>query len=237
MTVAALAADKHDKPDKKKQVSPGIKDPGVQRPIANIHPDAVFPVPGNPDWVLILPESVWIGNKPNHTITRLDAKTNTVVATIPVGQLPCSGLAAGFGSVWVPNCGDKTLSRIDVATNKVVATIPLGPADTEGGIAASDDSIWYLTDPKGVLSRIDPATNKAIVEIIVPPGSFSAAYGEGAVWVTSTEGGTLTRVDPKSNLVTATIKVGPKPRFLAVGEGRRNRFSRRPGNEPCSRHG
>src|SRR6266404_2023468 len=175
MAVGAFAADKADK---KKQMPPGIKDPGVQRPSANIHPDAVFPVPGNPDWVLILPDSVWIGNKPKNTITRLDPKTNMVVTTIPVGQLPCSGLAAGFGSVWVPNCGDKTLSRIDVATNKVVATIPLGPADTEGAIAASEDSIWYLTDAKGVLSRIDPATNQAIVEIPVAPGSYSVAYGE-----------------------------------------------------------
>jgi len=216
---AALAADKNDKVEKKKPVPKGIKDPGVQRPYANIHPDAVFPVPGSPDWVLILPDSVWIGNNPTNTITRLDPKTNQVVATIPVGKLPCSGLAGGFGSVWVPNCADKTLSRVDVATNKVVATIPLGPANTEGGITASEDSIWYLTDPKGVLSRIDPATNKAVAEIVVPPGSFTAVYGEGAVWVTSTDTSVLTKVDPKTNLVTATIKVGPKPRFLAVGEG------------------
>src|SRR5882672_8425511 len=170
LAVAAMTAEKDDK---KKQAPLGIKEPGVQRPFANIHPDAVFPVPGNPDWVLILPDSVWIGNKPKNTITRLDPKTNTVVTTLPVGQLPCSGLAGGFGSVWVPICGDKTLVRVDIATNKVVATIPLGPADTEGAIAASEDSIWYLTDTKGVLSRIDPATNQAVVEIPVPAGSYS----------------------------------------------------------------
>jgi YVTN family beta-propeller protein len=169
LAVAVIAAEKSGK---KKKLPPGITDPDVQRPIANIHPDAAFPIPGSPDWVLILPDSVWIGNKPKNTITRLDPKTNTIVATIPVGHLPCSGLAAGFGSVWVPNCGDKTLSRIDVATNKVVATIPLGPADSEGAITASEDSIWYLTDPKGVLSRIDPATNQAVAEIAVPAGSF-----------------------------------------------------------------
>jgi YVTN family beta-propeller protein len=207
------------KTDKKKKPPVGINDPGVQRPIANIHPDAVFPIPGFPDWVLILPDSVWIGNKPKNTITRLDPKTNMIVTTIAVGQLPCSGLAAGFGSVWVPNCGDKTLSQIDIVTNKVVATIPLGPADSEGTIAASEDSIWYLTDPKGTLTRIDPATNQAVADIPVPPDSFAAAYGEGSVWVTNTAGNTLTRVDPKTNLVTATIPVGLKPRLLAVGEG------------------
>ncbi len=210
---AALAADKADKVEKKKPPA-GIKDAGVQRPYANIHPDAVFSVPGSPDWVLILPDSVWIGNNPKNTITRLDPKTNKVVVTISVGKVPCSGLAGGFGSVWVPNCGDKTLSRVDVATNKVVATIPLGPANTEGAITASEDSIWYLTDPKGVLSRIDPATNQSIAEILVPAGSFSAAYGEGAVWVTSTEGSTLTKVDPKTNLVAATIRAGARESSL-----------------------
>jgi YVTN family beta-propeller protein len=213
LTLAASAAEhKPSKPE-------GIKEPGVQRPIATLHPDAVFPVEGSPDWVAILPDSVWIGDKPRNTIARLDPKTNKVAAVIPVGKEPCSGLAVGFGSVWVPNCGDKSLSRIDVATNKVVATIPLGPADTEGAIAASEDSIWYLTDANGTLSRIDPATNQAVAEIMVPRGSFSVAYGEGAVWVTSTEGNSLTRVDPKTNLVVATIPVGKMPRFLAVGEG------------------
>jgi len=197
----------------------GVKDPGVQRAVATLKPEAVFPAEGTPDWVAILPDSVWISNKPKGAITRLDPKTNKVAAIVRVGKEPCSGLAAGFGSVWVPNCGDKTLSRVDIATNKVVATIPLGPADTEGGITVSEDSVWYLTDPKGVLSRIDPATNQAVAEIAVPPGSYTAFYGEGAVWVTSTLGNSLTRVDPKTNLVVATIPVGKAPRFLAVGEG------------------
>jgi len=149
--LAAISGFAAEKPDKQKQTPPGIKDRGVQRPIANIHPDAVFPVPGNPDWVLILKDSVWIGNKPTHTVTRLDPKTNTVVATVAVGKLPCSGLAGGFGSVWVPNCGDKTLSRIDLATNKVVATIPLGPANTEGAIAASEDRYLVFNRSEGSL--------------------------------------------------------------------------------------
>jgi len=197
----------------------GISEPGVQRPVTGLHPEAVFPIAGFPDWVLILPDSVWIGNKPKNTVTRIDPGTNKIVATIATGQMPCSGLAGGFGSVWVPNCGDKTLSRIDIATNKVVATIPLGPADTEGGITASDDAIWYPTDPKGVLTRIDPATNRPIAQIAVPAGSFTAQYGEGAVWVTSTRNNKLVRIDPKTNQITATIAVGPQPRFLAVGEG------------------
>lgn len=205
--------------DHKHTTPMGVKEPGVQRPITSIQPEAVFPVEGAPDWVAIAPDSVWIGNNPKGSIARLDPKTNKVAAIVQVGKITCAGLAAGFGSIWVPSCGDKALYRVDVATNKVVAKIPLGPADTEGALTASEDSIWYLTDTRGTLVRIDPATNQAVAEIAVPPGSVAAAYGEHAIWITSPEQNTLTKVDPQTNLVTATINVGKTPRFLAVGEG------------------
>src|SRR5262249_43503915 len=155
--------------------------------------DAVFEIPGTPDWIVI-DEQVWVSNRPKNTVARLDAKTNTVVENVEVGKSPCSGIAAGFGSVWVPNCGDQTLSRIDAKTGKITATIPIGIGDSEGGVAAGAGSIWMMTDKKGTLARLDPATNKPVAEIQVAPGSYAVAFGEGAVWVTSTDMNVLTRV-------------------------------------------
>jgi len=199
---------------------PGVKEPGVQRPMSTVTPMAVFPVEGTPDWQVLTEDSVWVANGPKNTIHRLDVKTNTVVAAIDVGKRPCSGLAAGFGSIWVPSCGDNTLARVDIKTNKVTATLPYGPANSEGGIATSSDSVWMLTDKAGVLSRIDPTTNQRTVEIKVPSGSFSCVLGEdGAIWISSTENNLLSRVDPKTNAVTDTIPIGPQPRFLTAGAG------------------
>jgi YVTN family beta-propeller protein len=197
---------------------PGVKAPGVQIPITDLKPEAVFPVPGTPDW-LAVDEYVWVSNRPKNSVARLDPKTNTVADTIEVGKSPCSGIAIGFGSVWVPNCGDQTLSRIDVKTGKVSATFPIGIGDSEGGVAAGAGSIWIMTDKKGTLARIDPADNKTVAEIRVPPGSYAVAFGEGTVWITSTETSVLTRVDPQQNLVVETIPVGKEPRFLTVGGG------------------
>src|SRR5229473_5491491 len=196
----------------------GVKTPGVQIPMARLKPDAIFPLPGAPDWIAI-DDFVWISNKPKDSLTRIDPKTNKIVDTIPVGKAPCAGLAIGFGSIWTPNCGDQTLSRIDLKAAKSVATIPTGIADSEGYIAAGTDSIWLLTDTKGTLGRFDPATNKIVAEVYVAPGSYVAAFGEGALWITSTEKNLLTRVDPHTHLVVETIPVGPAPRFLAIGEG------------------
>jgi virginiamycin B lyase len=197
---------------------PGVKAPNVRVPMSALKPEAVFEVPGAPDWIAI-EESVWISNYPKNTVARLDPKTNKVLAMIPVGNKPCSGLAIGYGSLWVPLCGDQALARVDLKEGKVTATIPIGVAHSEGGLTEGAGSIWLLTDKKGILARIDPATNKVVAEIQVPAGSFTAAFGEGAVWVTGTESNVLTRINPDTNLVVESIAVGKAPRFLTIGGG------------------
>lgn len=197
---------------------PGAPPPAVRIPIEKLVPDAVFEVPGAPDW-LAIDADVWVSNEPMDSVARLNPRTNTVAATIAVGKAPGSGLAAGFGSLWVPNCGDSTLSRIELATGRLEALIRTTIADSEGGIACGAGSVWLLTDARGTLARIDPARNAIGAELHVAPGSFAVAYGADAVFVTCTDGNLVTRLDPRTNRVVATIPVGPSPRFLAVGEG------------------
>src|SRR3954454_21021367 len=79
----------------------GVRTPGVQIPLARLKPEATFAVPGKPDWMAV-DDHLWVSNEPKDTVTELDPKTNAVLATIPVGKRPCSGLAAGFDSIWVP---------------------------------------------------------------------------------------------------------------------------------------
>ena len=199
---------------------PGVSTPGVKRDIATITPIAVFPVEGTPDWQAVTEDAVWVSNGPKNTVHKLDARTNQVVATVPVGTRPCSGLSAAFGSLWVPNCTDKTLSRVDLKTQTVVVTIPVGPAASEGGLTATTDAIWILSDPKGVLTRINPMTNEVAAQVEVPSGSFVAVTAEdGAVWVVSTENSMVVRVDPMTNAITDRVSVGPNPRFTTVGGG------------------
>jgi virginiamycin B lyase len=200
---------------------PGVKTPGVKIAIERLKPDAVFDVPGTPDWLAIDPvnNTAWVSNEPKDSVSRLDAKTNTVTATVAVGKKPCSGLAAEFGSLWVPNCGDQTISRVDLKTGSVTATIRTGVGQSEGSIVAGADSIWILTDANGTLARIDPATNSSVAEIYVPSGSYGIAFGDGAIWVTNSAHDNVTRVDPQTNLIVETIPVGKAPRFIAAGLG------------------
>jgi virginiamycin B lyase len=197
---------------------PGVNIPGVRRAMADLHPRATFAVEGQPDWMVVTDDAVWVTSSNVNHVVRLDAAANKTTAIANVDK-PCSGLAAGFGSIWVPSCGSHTLVRIDPQTGKVQAKIPVAPADSEGGITVGEGSVWMASDRKGLLARIDPQSNKVIAEIKIPSGSYAAAFADGAVWVTSTEHSLLTRVNPQSNQAVVSIPVGPQPRFLTVGAG------------------
>jgi virginiamycin B lyase len=195
---------------------PGV--PGVQHPMSAIVPDAEYAINGNPDWLALGEDQVWVNSKPTDFVFRMDPGSSAVVATVRVPK-PCSGLMIAAGTLWSPSCEENVIYRIDVATNKVVAKVPVGPANTEGGIAFGAGSAWMPSDPKGIVSRIDPATNKVIAEIKVAPGSFTAVFGYGLVWVSSTEKNLISVIRPASNEVVREIPVDSAPRFMAAGEG------------------
>src|SRR5260370_14680844 len=171
LSCIGLMVQAAENPPAQRPPKPGAKTPGVQVPIADLKPEAVFEVPGSPDWQVVGEGVVYISTKPKNSVTRLDAKTNKVAAVIPIGAKPCSGLAIGFGSLWVPNCGDQTVSRVDLKTDKVTATFSIGVGDTEGGLAVGAGSVWMLTDKKGTLARTHPAVIKLTPQVVVPAGS------------------------------------------------------------------
>jgi virginiamycin B lyase len=186
--------------------------------MVDVHAQATFAVEGEPDWMVVTDDAVWVASSNVNHVVRLDAATNRAGIVLDIKK-PCSGLAAGFGSLWVPSCRAHSLVRVDLSTGKIQAEIPLGPADSEGGITVGAGSVWMATDKRGVLARVDPKTNKLQAEITIPSGSYAPAFADGAVWVTSTEHNLLIQVDPQTNKVAAAIPIGPQPRFLTVGAG------------------
>jgi streptogramin lyase len=196
----------------------GVLEPGVQHPMSEIAPDAVFPVSGHPDWLAVTDEALWVTSSSADHVVRLDATTNKPDAVVTL-QKPCSGLAIGFGSLWIPSCGSHNLVRADPKTGAIQATIPVAPADSEGGITTGAGSVWLVTSAAGELDRIDPVTNALVARISIRKGSFNPIYAGDSVWIASNEGNSLVRVDPATNKVVGATPIGPKPRFLTAGEG------------------
>src|SRR4051812_28924784 len=112
----------------------------VRHPVSTLPVVAKIDIPGFPDWVGIDEPhaAVWISNRDRYNIARVDPATNKVATEVPVGRVPCAGLAIGHGSVWVPCCGDGQVVRVDAATNRVITAVGVQVANSEGGIAADD---------------------------------------------------------------------------------------------------
>jgi YVTN family beta-propeller protein len=106
-------------------------------------------------------------------VSVIDTATNTVIATIPVGDqhtLQPGGVAVSpDGSkvyVGVDDNSSDSLSVIDTATNAVSATIPLG-SSTVGGVAVTPDGSNVYAASGGAIFVIDTATNTVSATIPV----------------------------------------------------------------------
>ncbi len=88
-------------------------------------------------------------------MSRIDATTGRVTATVRVGAAPYD-VAWGFGSAWVSNSGDGTVSRM--TGSRVVKTIKVGVEPN--GLSAIGGSLWVTDHTAGKLVRIDPRTNR-----------------------------------------------------------------------------
>ncbi len=196
----------------------GVQTPGIQHPMEELPKGATITVKGDPDWMAVTADAIWITSGNVDHVLRIDPRTNQTAVVVTV-QKPCSGLAVGLGSLWVPSCGDKSIVRLNQETGALQATIPAGPANDEGGITTGAGSVWIVTSDKGELTRIDARTNKAVARIKIPPGSFNPLFANGSVWISSNAGNALVRVNPGTNKVVGSTRIGPMPRFLTFGSG------------------
>ncbi len=191
---------------------------GVRKNMAQLVPIATFEVGGDPDWMAVTNNAVWVTIASKNQVKQLRAKDNAAGFIVSVKE-PCSGLVAAYGSLWIPSCGSHNLARVSLSSGKRQAKIPVAPADSEGGITAGAGSVWMASSSAGKLARIDPRTNKVIASVRVPSGSFCPIFFGGYLWITSSEHSLLSKVDPRTNRVVARIPVGRNPRFLTAGAG------------------
>ena len=88
-------------------------------------------------------------------LCKIDPKTNTVVATIPVGNSPF-GVAINptSGLVYVANANYITVSVIDPATNTVIATIPVGEGPSGVAINPTNGLVYVANAGSNTVSVV-----------------------------------------------------------------------------------
>ena len=123
--------------------------------------------------------SVWVTNRADGTVTRIDP-TTLVTTTIPVGHGPAA-VAVNAAGAWVANAGDGTLVRIDTETNAVTATTRIGGAPT--AVLATPAALWVAMGRDGTVLRLDPRTGRVEKTIRLGGMPDALAAADGKVWV------------------------------------------------------
>ncbi len=134
---------------------------------------------------------VWITGTLSNQLTAVDAASDKVIASVPVGPKP-RFLTASAGSIWTLNQGDGTVTRVNAKTRRVTATIKAGIPGPGGEMCFGAGAVW-ATVFDVPLTRIDPRTNK-VVQQWVGHGGDSVRVGHGSIWLTDYKRGLLWRI-------------------------------------------
>jgi len=154
-----------------------------------------------------------MGSHIKGSVSVIDLATNTVVATVPVGEYP-QGVAVNPAgtAVYVANSDSNEVTVIDTATH-ATTTIPVG--DNPVGIAVHPNGrriyVANCDETVDTVWVIDRATSAIIDKIPCGAGSIGfAVHPDGSVvYVSNVMGGTVAVLDTKTHQVVDTIELAP----------------------------
>lgn len=183
--------------------SVAVIDPGTDAIAGEI------PVGGRPAGPAVGEGSVWVGNRDDNTLLRIDPRSLDVVRTIGLSVVP-TDVEVGAGSVWI--LSDQALLRVDPAINKVVGSIrlPRGSGRGWSRLAVVPNGVVVCScgvdGPPGAVIRVNADVTSFVTVRRSPV--WEIAYGEGALWaITGWEQDTIERIDPKTNAVVERIRL------------------------------
>ena len=218
LTAVALTACTASGPD---DANTPLRDPTQTSSAPPVY-DAEIQVGAEPGYATVGAGSVWVGNHLEGTVSRIDPKQDTVIATIEVDGEP-TGMLFAFDDVWTFGAATGLLHRIDPKTEKVVARVRLkGLGGGINGLAADDSSVW-VSESSGLVYRIDPITDKVAGTVKVlkngcaPGGNLT--FTAGAVWYACWDYPWLWKIDPATQRIVEKFRVGGMVGSPAADEG------------------
>ena len=180
-----------------------------------------IPVRGRPVGPAVGEGFVWVGNRDDNTLLRIDPRSLDV-HTIGLGVTP-TDVEVGAGSVWI--LSDRALLRVDPGSNDVVDTIPLPRAGGSGRwsqmeVGAKTVFVCNCHGGREAVIRIDPATTS--VEAVRRRAAQMIVYGEGALWALTRSLATIEQIDPdERSIATIPARTNRRDQWLALPHGNR----------------
>ena len=130
--------------------------------------------------------SVWVANRGDDTVSRVDAATRAVEASIPVGDQPAL-LSAGAGSVWVGQ-PRRQHAHADRRGDGRGPGAPISLGKEIDDLAVSEQAVWVAA-ADGTVTRLDPDSGEVVGS---PLGTGPGAALAGGRRRNAVGGGALT---------------------------------------------
>jgi DNA-binding beta-propeller fold protein YncE len=191
-------------------------DPGTLSTIARIdsggaNPDAItFDAKRN---------EVWVFNHTGMSATEIDARSGTVVATIPLTGTAESGQSNGDGKVFV-NIEDKDqIDVIDVAARKVATSWPVAPGSSPTGMALDNASHRLFVGAGPFMVMMDATNGKVVASVPICRGTDATWYdAANTLAFSSCRDGRITvaRVTGDTMSVVQTIETSAGSKTMAL---------------------
>jgi YVTN family beta-propeller protein len=161
----------------------------------------------------------YVTNTNSDSVSVIDTATNTVIATIAVGDSPIGVAVNPTGTrAYVTNYLSDSVSVIDTATNTVIATIAVGDFPIGVAVNPAGTRAYVTNEGSDSVSVIDTATNTVIATIAVGSVPIGVAVNPTGtrIYVTNFGSDSVSVIDTATNTVIVTIAVGSVPFGVAV---------------------
>jgi len=176
-----------------------------------------------PDAIVYDPAShdVLTFNGGSKDATVIDAKTQTVVGTIPLGGKPEFAAPDGSGKVYVNIEDTSQIVAIDTKTLTVATRWPLAPCQEPSGLAidAAHNRLFAVCHNK-MMAVVDALTGKIVATPAIGDGPDGAGFDPGTQLAFSSNGeGTLTvvrEVSPDDFKVLDTVQTQKRARTMKL---------------------
>ncbi|MFL5561472.1 MAG: YncE family protein [Gemmatimonadaceae bacterium] len=174
-------------------------------PVARIHTAGV-----NPDAIVYddFSHRVFAFNGRSGDATAIDATTNTVAGTIPLGGKPEFAVVDGKGTLWV-NIEDKSeIAQLDTKTLAVKNRWALAPCEEPSGLAMDRASRRLFTVCSNkMMAIVDADAGKVVATVPTGDGTDAAGFDPATKFAFASNGeGTLTVVHEDSPNVAHVVQ-------------------------------
>lgn len=181
----------------------------------------------------------YVSNEDSHSVSVLDLRGATTIATIPVGKRPrgmkltrdgsrllvaVSGLPKCPPSVPDEECAKRErdlkadgIAIVDTALHKVIKVLAAGSDPEQFAMTADGKRLYVANEDIGTMSVVDVAAAQVIarVKVGLEPEGVALTPDERWVLVTNESDNSVSVIDTKTLKVHSHASVGKRPRDIA----------------------